>query len=457
MEKELVKKNEIYTVTITAFGSSGEGICRIDGFTVFVYGGVPEDELEIKIVKVNKNFAYGKILKILSPSKHRAKPVCSVYEKCGGCQMMHIDYDFQLEMKKKIVCDAVERIGGFKNVDVLDTIGMENPFRYRNKMQFPVAKDENNNTVCGFFKERTHEIIPINDCLMGSKACVNIIGAVKKYMKFTKLEPYDEKKHSGSVRHIFIRNMEGGTMVTLVVKNRNIPDPECLVKLLLEADSSITGIALNINSEKTNLILGKEYKIIYGSETLTDRIGEFEFEISPSSFYQINTRQTEILYSIASDFAQINENDTVFDLYCGTGTISMFMAKKAKKVIGVEIVEDAVLNARKNAKMNGLENLHFYAGDAGEIVQKLYSMGEYADVVIFDPPRKGADEAAIDTILKMSPKRIVYVSCNPATLARDMKILNERGLYVPKKIQPVDMFPNTFHVETIVLLQNRNM
>ncbi len=452
MEQELVKKNEIYEAEITSFSSTGDGICRINGFTVFVAGGVLGDILEIKIVKVNKSFGYGKILKIISKSEHRCEPECGVYQKCGGCQMMHINYDFQLKMKKQIVCDAIRRIGGFCDVEVFDTIGMDYPFRYRNKMQFPVAENENGEVVCGFFKERTHEIIPVSDCLTGSQKCKKIISAVKEYMRFTNLKPYDEKRHSGSIRNIFIRSVKGGTMVIVVSKEEKIKAPECLVKLLLEADSSIVGIGININKDKTNLVLGKEYKMIYGSEKIKDKIGEFEFEISPSSFYQINTKQTEVLYNKAAEFAEIEDGDTVFDLYCGTGTISMFMAKKAKKVIGIEIVEDAVINARKNAEKNGLDNLHFYPGDAGEVVEKLYNMGERADVVIFDPPRKGADDKTIETILKMSPKRIVYVSCNPATLARDMKSLYEGGGYVPEVVQPVDMFCHTFHVESVALL-----
>lgn len=455
--EQSVRKNEIIEAEITAFSSDGSGICRVNGFTVFVAGGVLGDVLEIKIVKVNKSFGYGKILRIISPSEHRREPECEVYSKCGGCQLMHIDYDFQLKMKKQIVEDAIRRIGGFSDVRILDTVGMEYPFRYRNKMQFPVSENEKGEVVCGFFKERTHEVIPVGDCITGKAVCEKIIEAVKKYMKFAGVEPYNEKEHKGCVRNIFIRSVKGGTMVSIVVNHKKIPSPELLVKLLLEADRSITGIMLNINSEKTNLVLGKEFRVLYGSDTIKDSIGEFEFEISPASFYQINTKQTEILYKAAVDFADIKEEDTVFDLYCGTGTISMFMAKKAKKVIGVEIVEEAVVNARKNAEENGLCNLHFYAGDAGEVIKRLYDMGERADVVVFDPPRKGADDVAIETILKMNPKRIVYVSCNPATLARDMKKLYENGGYMPQRVLPVDMFCQTHHVEAVALLQQLSL
>ncbi len=453
-----VKKNLIYTAEITAFGSSGEGICKIDGFTVFVHGGVVGDVCEIKIVKVNKSFAYGKILSFKTKSPYRARPACDAFKKCGGCQLMHIDYSYQLEMKKRVVVDALERIGGFSDVEVYNVAGMKNPYNYRNKMQFPVSTGENGAVVCGFFKQRSHDVVAIDDCITGPLECKNIIFAVKEYMRFTQSRAYDEKMHIGEVRHIFVRKTSNDLMV-VVVATKELKDSDLLVKLILENAPSVTSILVNINNKKTNLILGDRYISLYGSKTIKDTLEDYVFEISAESFYQINHDQTEVLYKTAVDFAGLKGNETVFDLYCGAGTISIFMAKQAKRVIGIEIVEKAIENAKLNAKNNGLENLSFYAGDAGKITDYLYSNGERADVVVFDPPRKGADELALNTILKMAPEKIVYVSCNPATLARDLKYLYENGGYKLLKVQPVDMFPHTTHVEAVALLcreENRN-
>lgn len=455
MDNITVKKNQIYTAQITSFGSQGEGICRIDGFTVFVYGGVVGDVCVLKIVKVNKSFAFGKILEIKEPSPHRTEPACKVSGSCGGCQLMHISYDFQLKMKKQTVIDALERIGGFSGIEVGDVLGMQNPYNYRNKMQFPISRGEDGGAVCGFFKERTHEVIPVDECITGPDECTSIIAALKEYMRFTNTPAYNEKDHSGILRHLFIRKTSKDLMVA-VVATKSIKTPELLVKLILQAQPATASVLLNINDKKTNLILGDKYITLYGKETVCDTLGGYLFEISAESFYQINHDQTEILYKTAVDFAGLTGCETVFDLYCGAGTISIFMAERAKKVIGIEIVEKAVENAKRNAENNGLENLHFYAGDAGKLTDYLYSAGEKADVVVFDPPRKGADELTLNTILKMAPEKIVYVSCNPATLARDLKYLAENGGYKVKKVQPVDMFPHTHHVETVVLLQRQN-
>ncbi len=450
--ENVVVKNNIYKTKITSFGSSGEGICRINGFTVFVFGGVLEDECEVKILKVNKSYAFGKIVNLIKPSPYRTEPKCEIAEKCGGCQLMHIDYAFQLQMKKKIVSDALERIGGFPCLEVKDVYGMENPYRYRNKMQFPVSSGKEEDVVCGFFKERTHEIIPIDDCITGPEVSKRIISATKKYMHYAQILPYNEETHTGIVRHIFVRTGKSGVMVTLVC-TKMPKDTDLFVKLIREECPEVSSVFVNINDKRTNLILGDKFVSLFGSATISDTLDGLVFEISAKSFYQINPKQTEVLYNTAVSFADPDENDTVFDLYCGTGTISLFMARRAKKVIGIEIVEEAIENARENAKNNNLTNLNFYAGDAGKTIDYLYETGEKADIVVFDPPRKGADELTLSTIIKMSPKKIVYVSCNPATLARDLKYLAENGGYYPKKVQPVDMFPHTYHVETVALLE----
>ncbi len=450
MQQTAVEKNKIYQAEITSFTSEGNGICRINDFAVFVSGAVLGDVLEIKIVKVNKSYAYAKILNIMKPSPHRTAEKCGYAKKCGGCKLMHIDYNFQLEMKKTIVSDALERIGGFSNVKVNDTIGMEYPYEYRNKMQFPVS-EKDGKIVCGFYRERSHDIVDIKSCITGPGVCESIVFAVKEYMRFSNTPPYNEANHSGAIRNIFIRTAKSGVMV-VVVSRKKLNSPELLTKLICEKCSKVVSVYININDKKTNLILGDKYIHVYGEKKLTDVIGDFKFEISPSSFYQINPLQTQKLYSAAAEFANPGENETVVDLYCGIGTISMFMAKKAKKVIGIEIVPQAIENAKENAKKNGLGNLSFYCGDAGKLADFLYKADEKADIVVFDPPRKGADELALNTILKLSPKKIVYVSCNPSTLARDLKYLAQNGGYELKKVQPVDMFCHTTHVETVCLM-----
>lgn len=454
MENTAVKKNEIYKTEITAFSSEGNGICKINGFTVFVPGGVMGDTAHIKIVKVNKSYAYGKICELIKPSIHRQQEACGIAKKCGGCQLMHIDYDFQLKMKRQIVTDALERIGGFKGISVNDTIGMSNPFFYRNKMQFPVSEDKDKNIVCGFYRERSHDVVECENCITGPKECEKIIEAVKEYMRFTDTRAYNEEKHTGVVRHIFVRKAKSGIMV-VISATENLKTPELLVKLLCGACGDVQSVYVNINDKKTNLILGDKYVHIYGSEKITDELCGLKFEISPSSFYQINSKQTEVLYKTAADFAAATKDDIVVDLYCGIGTISMFMAQTAKKVTGIEIVSDAVKNAKQNAKLNNMDNLSFYCGDAGKIIDYLYKSNEKADIAVFDPPRKGADELTLNTIIKLNPKKIVYVSCNPSTLARDLKYLAENGGYEIEKVQPVDMFCHTYHVETVVLLKSK--
>ena len=452
-----VVKNQSYPIFITAQGTQGEGIGKVDGFTVFVKNAVAGDELRVKILKVNKSYAFAKIESILTPSPARVVPTCGAFVRCGGCNLMHIRYEQQLKIKTQRVRDALERIGGFHAVKVADTIGMEDPYRYRNKMQFPVGRGRDGALVTGFFAPRSHTIVPVDDCLTGAEGFSAVTDAVKEFMQLYQIAPYDEKTHKGVIRHVFVRSNSAGEMMAVIVANAlRLERTDRLVSLLRERVCGLIGVIHNINMEKTNLILGKNNVTLWGADTLSDTLGGLRFEISPHSFYQVNHQQTEVLYETALDYAGLREEETVFDLYCGIGTISLFLAKQAKKVIGIEIVPEAVEDARRNASVNGIGNAHFHCGAAEAVVPQLYHAGERADVVVIDPPRKGADEVTLSTILKMEPKRIVYVSCNPETLARDAKFLCESGEYCVKQVQPVDMFPHTAHVETVVLLSKLN-
>lgn len=454
MEKSInIKKNDIFEVEITDQSSSGDGICRIDGFTVFVPRTATGDLARIRIVKVNKTYGFGRLEQILKASDVRVAPVCEAFDKCGGCDFMHINYETQLKLKRQQVLDALERLGGFKGVSVSETRGMEHPYAYRNKTQMPVGKDKDGRTVCGFYRRHSHDLVETEHCCICSEAAMAAAECVKEYMRIAKVKPYDEKTHTGIVRNVFVRTAKDGSVMVVVVANALfLPQPELLVSLLCEGVEGIVSIQHNIHTDKTNLVLGKNNDVLWGSETLCDTIGDLVFEISPHSFFQVNPVQTQVLYETAVDMANIQKTDTVFDLYCGIGTISLFAAKRAGKVIGVEIVEDAVKDAKKNAVRNGIENAAFYCGDVQKSIQYLYSQGERADVVILDPPRKGSDEKTLDVILNMHPERVVYVSCNPATLARDLKYLCESGAYKIDVVVPVDMFPHTVHVETVALL-----
>lgn len=448
----MIKKNEEYICDITANGSGGEGVCRIDGFTVFVPDSVKGDKVRIKILKVNSSYAFGKVLEIITPSEFRITPVCDKAATCGGCDIAVMDYNYQLELKRKNVEDALGKIGG---IDILPekTVGMDNPYFYRNKMQFPVGRDKNGKIIYGFYAKRSHNIISAENCVTGKKHCKPIMDTIVKYMEENGIEPYDEGNHKGTVRHVFIRDsaFTGEIMVVIVINANNIPNAQELAKNLLDKEKNISGVLLNINKKKTNLIMGEKNVLIYGKDYITDRIGNLEFIISPHSFYQINPVQTEKLYSLALESAGDLSGKTLFDLYCGTGTIGLFMAEKAKKVYGIEIVEDAVENAKKNAERNGILNAEFYCGAVEDIIEDLYKKDVKADVIILDPPRKGSDRKTLDIIVRMKPSKIVYVSCNPATLARDLKILSESG-YRTEKVTPVDMFPQTCHVECVALL-----
>lgn len=447
-----VIKNEIYEMHIDDLGTEGQGIGKIDGFNVFVENALPSEIIKVLIVKVKKSFAYGKLIEIIKPSKYRVEPFCPKAKRCGGCQLQHMSYEGQLEFKRKKVLDCIERIGGFENIYVNKTIGMENPIRYRNKAQFPVGMGKNGIEV-GFYAKRSHNIIETEKCFLQHEINDSIVAIVKEFMTENNIKPYDEKSHTGIVRHILTRiGFETGEIMVCIVGNsKKMPCADKLVEKLKDFEG-MTSIVFNENREKTNVILGKKVTTLYGKDYIVDYIDNIKFEISPLSFFQVNPVQTRKLYEKALEVADIKGTENVLDIYCGIGTISLFFARKAKSVLGVEIVQEAILDAKRNAKINGFENTRFEVGKAEEIIPKLYKEeGIHADVVVVDPPRKGCDEAVLETISNIKPKKVVYVSCDPATMARDLKYLCDNG-YSINEVWPVDQFCHTTHVETVVSL-----
>lgn len=450
-----VEKNQTYTMSITDIGTNGEGIGRIDGYTVFVEGALPEEVIKVLIVKTKKHFGYGKLLEILEPSPHRVTPACPVAAKCGGCQLQHLSYEGQLAFKTKKVKDHLERIGGFSGISVGYAKGMEEPWRYRNKAQFPVGGKTGKPEI-GFYAKRSHRIIDTPVCMLQNEVNDRIVKIIRAFLAEYEIPLYDETIHRGLVRHILTRmgRRTGEIMVCLVVNGRKLPHCDVLVERLREIEG-MTSIVLNVNTDQTNVILGTEVHVLWGKETIRDYIGDVQFEISPLSFYQVNPLQTQVLYQTALDFAELEGNETVLDLYCGIGTISLFFAQKAKHVFGVEIVPEAIADAKRNAALNGMDNADFAVGAAEDVIPRLYEeKGITADVVVVDPPRKGCDSVLLDTIAAISPKKVIYVSCDSATLARDLAYLCPKG-YTIEKVQVVDMFPHTVHVETVVLLSQQ--
>ncbi len=447
----MLKKNDILEVTIEDMGSEGEGVAKADGYALFIKDAIKGDRLKVKVMKVSKSYGYARIEEILSPSSDRVEPVCKEARRCGGCQIQEMSYEAQLLFKQNKVKNNLQRIGGLKDVEVLPTIGMETPYNYRNKAQFPVGYDKDGNIVMGFYAGRTHSIIPCDDCVIGVAENKHILEIIKAYMTENKVTAYNELTGTGLVRHILIRKgfKTGEIMVCVIINGDKLPNHQMLVDKLLSVEG-MTSISYNINKEKTNRILGEKVVNLYGEGYITDYIGDVKFKISPLSFYQVNPVQTEKLYGKALEYAGLTGDEIVWDLYCGVGTISLFLAKNAKKVYGVEIVPAAIADAKENAKINDIKNSEFYVGRAEEVFPAHFEKyGEKADVIVVDPPRKGCDEILLKTIVEMSPKRLVYVSCDSATLARDLKYLTENGFKV-EKVQPCDMFPHSGHVETVV-------
>lgn len=451
--KNIVKKNENYLMEIVDMGHNGEGIGRVEGFTVFADGGVPGDSVEVKIDIVKKNYAIGTIVEIKKASLNRVKPNCSSADICGGCQMQHIDYLAQLRWKKNVVKANIERIGKLEDITIHETLGMNNPYYYRNKAQFPVSK-RNKEAVIGFYKRKSHNIVDIDTCLIQHEVNDKVINIVRDYINQYSISTYDEKTGKGLIRHVLtkIGFHTKQIMVVLITNGKEIPHKKELINKLTDEIPNIKSIVQNINTKKGNRILGQTCITLYGEDKIIDYIGDLKFNISPLSFFQVNPIQTKVLYEKALEYAGLTGEENVYDIYCGIGTISLFLAKKAKYVYGIEVVEAAIKDAKENAKINSIDNVDFFAGLAEEVVPKLYKEGHKADVVVIDPPRKGCDELVLDTIVKMNPKTVVYVSCNPSTLARDLKYLDEHG-YKTVEVQPVDMFPHTTHVETVVRIE----
>lgn len=455
-----IKKNDILTVEITDTGTEGEGIGKNAGFTLFVKDAVIGDTVQVKVMKAKKNYAYAKLEKVLVPSPFRVQPPCAFHRQCGGCQLQSLSYEKQLEFKQNKIRNNLVRIGGFdpEKIDACmePIIGMEDPWHYRNKAQFPFGYDKEGNVVTGFYAGRTHTIIPNTDCALGVKENKEILEIILAYMKKYAVSAYEEASGKGLVRHVLIRKgfASGQIMVCLIINGKKLPEEQWLAEELWKIPG-MTSVSVNVNTERTNVIMGKKIRVLKGEEKIEDAIGDVVFRISPLSFYQVNPVQTRKLYGQALEYAGLTGEETVWDLYCGIGTISLFLAQKAKKVYGVEIVPEAIADAKENAVRNGITNAEFFVGKAEEVLPQMYEEeGVYADVIVVDPPRKGCDEKCLETMVRMRPERIVYVSCDSATLGRDLKYLGEKG-YDVRKLCGVDQFPGTTHVETVCLLSNR--
>ena len=471
-----MQKNDLFEITITDMGTSGEGIGHYDGMTFFVKDALIGDEIVARVTKLKKNYGYARVEEIKTPSTFRIIPKCELHRRCGGCQIQALDYGKQLEFKQEKVRNNLIRLGGFSEEEIdsklLAPVGMEEPYRYRNKAQFPFGTDKEGNIIAGFYATRSHNIIPVDDCFLGVEENKPILEIIKKWMTDNNISAYDETTGKGLVRHALIRF--GFTtkeiMVCLIINGSRIPAWESLVEELTKLEG-MTSISMNINRKNTNRILGDETICLWGQPFITDyihlrTIPDFEatdtaiaYQISPQSFYQVNPVQTEKLYSTALDFAGLTGNEAVWDLYCGIGTISLFLSQKAKKVYGVEIVPQAIEDAKNNARINGITNAEFFVGKAEEVLPEFYESKADSDmlrpdVIVVDPPRKGCDEKCLETMLKMSPDRIVYVSCDSATLARDLRVLCDGG-YEIQRVQAFDQFGHTLHVETVVLLSQQ--
>lgn len=457
MDKAIpVIKNEEYIIDIEGLGYEGEGVGKLEGFTIFVEGALISEKVKIKILKVHKNYAYGKLLEIIESSKERVEPPCSIYKKCGGCQLQHLSYEGQLEFKKQRVMDCITKIAKLDSNLVKDTIGMQgSEFRYRNKVQLPVA-EETGEIKVGFYAKRSHNIIQMDTCLIQTEIADKAARIIKAWIIKNKISVYNEETNQGFLRHIMIR--QGFTtkqvMVVLVTTAGTIDKASELIEVLVKNIEGLKSVIQNINDKNTNVVLGQKCRTLWGSDLISDNIGEFKFNISPLSFFQVNPRQTKVLYDKSLEFADLTGEETVFDAYCGTGTISLFLSQKAKKVYGVEIVPEAIENAIENAKNNGVENAEFYVGESERVIPELLAKGIRPQVVVVDPPRKGCEKILLQEIAKAAPRTIVYVSCDPSTLARDLAVLTELD-YEVVQVQPVDMFPSTAHVETVVKLERR--
>ena len=453
MSKTLpVQKNEYIDVIFEDLTHDGAGVAKVEGYPLFVPNGLPGEKAKIKVIKVNKGYGFGRLMEITEASPYRVEPECPIYKECGGCQLQHMSYEGQLKAKEKQVSDVLQRIGKLENVKVHPVIGMENPWRYRNKAQVPIGEHEGG-LIGGFYQQRSHQIIDMKACIIQQEKNDEVVKGVKEICNINGVRAYDEQKHKGELRHIMARYglKSGEVMVVLVTRTNELTGKKKIIEEIVKRIPGVKSIVQNINSKKTNVIFGDETKVLWGEEVIYDSIGNIKFAISARSFYQVNPEQTKVLYEKALEYADLTGKENVIDAYCGIGTISLFLAQKARNVYGVEIVPEAIEDAKKNADLNGISNVEFAVGEAETVIPEWYENGVVADVLVVDPPRKGCDEKLLQTIINMKPKKVVYVSCNPATLARDLRVLEDGG-YQTVEVQPVDMFPQTMHVECVAQL-----
>lgn len=447
-----VQKNEYYDVKIESLTHDGLGVARVDGFPVFVANALVGEEINMKVTLVKKTYAFGRAVDYFVTSGERVKPECGIYKQCGGCQVQHLSYEGQLKMKHDTVVNHLKRIGHIEDANVLPTIGMQNPSRYRNKTQVPFGYADGK-VVAGFYQKRSHEIINMQSCLIQTDISDQIVETMRHLCQELEIAPYNESLNLGVLRHVIVRVgfKTEEIMVTLVTRTHEIPNSELLIQRLVSKYPKIKSIAQNVNPKVTNVIFGDETRILYGESYIYDEMNGIRFAISPRSFYQVNPIQTETLYSKAVEYAQLSGNEIVFDAYCGIGTITLFLAQHAKQVYGVEIIPEAIEDAKMNARLNGFENTQFAVGKSEEIIPAWIENGIVPDVIVVDPPRKGCDRSLLDTMLEAAPDRIVYVSCDSSTLARDLRVLIDGG-YKLEVVQPVDMFPQTAHIECVAKL-----
>lgn len=451
--KAPVQKNEVLTLSFDDLTREGNGVGKVDGYPLFVPYVLPGEEAVIKVVRVNRNFGYGKLLEVIKASPDRVEPPCDVFYRCGGCQLQHMSYEMQLKMKQEQVKNTLHKIAHLSDVPVHSTLGMDDPWRYRNNVQIPVG-EKDGELITGFYQERSHRIIPdMETCVIQDEPGDRAVEAVRRIANRLGIEAYDEDNHRGTLRHIMVRTARATNevMIVIITRTKDLPHKNVFIEELTKTFPNVKSIMHNINPNRTNVIFGKITKKLWGESYIYDKIGDLKFAISARSFYQVNPAQTEVLYEKALEYADIGPNDIVIDAYCGIGTISLFLAQKAKKVYGVEIVPEAVNDAKKNAQLNMMTNAEFVVGAAEKVMPWWTAQGLKPDVIVVDPPRKGCDETLLQAMIDMQPKRIVYVSCNPATLARDLRILEDGG-FETKEAQPVDMFAQTGHVELVALM-----
>ncbi|MEK5428805.1 23S rRNA (uracil(1939)-C(5))-methyltransferase RlmD [Cytobacillus sp. FSL R7-0680] len=448
-----VKKNDYIDVTFEDLTHEGAGVAKVDGYPLFVPNALPGEKAQIKVLKTSKGYGFGKLIETYEESPFRVTAPCPIYKECGGCQLQHLSYEGQLLAKQKQVRDVLTRIGKLENVTVHPTLGMSDPWRYRNKSQVPIGEHEGG-LIGGFYQQRSHQIIDMKSCLIQQEKNDEVIQKVKDICNKNGVRAYDEQRHKGDLRHIMARYglVTGDVMIVLVTKAKDLPNRKKIIADITENIAGVKSIVQNVNPKKTNVIMGDETRVLWGQEVIYDYIGDVRFAISARSFYQVNPEQTKVLYDKALEYAALTGKEEVIDAYCGIGTISLFLAQKAKSVFGVEIVPEAIEDAKRNAELNNITNANFAVGKAEEVIPAWYEKGHKADVLVVDPPRKGCDEALLQTIIDMKPKKVVYVSCNPGTLARDLRVLEDGG-YRTVEVQPVDMFPQTMHVECVALIE----